>query len=375
MSTADEASTWAGPLGSALEAGLEQIDQNQVITFTKYVRVVLPMDGFVFWVKADLLSNAALGNAAVPNSAFPNKPRTVITAAATIRAKGSLHYGSDRLQNEDETTTANRMVFTSETEVQAFNEIGPTVIFLATFRGIRFAFSRRGYFYQQASLWHYEGAAVYSSMASQIIDYPQQLDTQNTVVSNSLPAWLALNSYFPFYTTYFNNDRLPLYPSFAVPANLPPPFGSVHIVPETTRALQVIPFIDRQSNHWQLTTERVRVTMYGMRNFDALDFIDCVNQYTLDTDAFGITGSPAVVRDDKRTQPELDILAMKKTVEFEISYYQTATRNIARQLIVEAIPTYYVEGIKGAPVKVIFSPSLFFADARNSQYAVILGGV
>ena len=46
--------------------------------------------------------------------------------------------------------------------------------------------------------------------------------------------------------------------------------------------------------------------------------------------------APPTVRDEKRAQSELLILAQKKTIEFEIDYYQCAARNIARQLIENA---------------------------------------
>ena len=42
------------------------------------------------------------------------------------------------------------------------------------------------------------------------------------------------------------------------------------------------------------------------------------------------------MRDEKMTQSELGILAQKKTITFEVSYYQTTVNNIARQLIEKA---------------------------------------
>ncbi|ECP0802337.1 hypothetical protein FYO77_25455, partial [Salmonella enterica] len=45
-------------LNAALTQGLDDISRFQVVTFTKYIRKVLPLDGFVFWVKASVLSSA-----------------------------------------------------------------------------------------------------------------------------------------------------------------------------------------------------------------------------------------------------------------------------------------------------------------------------
>jgi len=40
------------------------------------------------------------------------------------------------------------------------------------------------------------------------------------------------------------------------------------------------------------------------------------------------------------SQNELGIIAQKKSIEYEISYYQLRARHIARQIIGQAIPTY-----------------------------------
>jgi len=47
-----------------------------------------------------------------------------------------------------------------------------------------------------------------------------------------------------------------------------------------------------------------------------------------------------IIRDEVRTQSELNVRGMKKSIEFEISYYQSVAQDIARQLILSSIPTY-----------------------------------
>jgi hypothetical protein len=49
-----------------------------------------------------------------------------------------------------------------------------------------------------------------------------------------------------------------------------------------------------------------------------------------------------VIRDEKRTQTELGVIAMKKTFDIEVNYYQTRINNLARQFIQSAIPTFIV---------------------------------
>lgn len=328
----DEAQNAKPPLGAGLAEGVESISASQRIKFTKYLKLILPLDGFVFWVRSDLVGPSALLNASRFNATLYNEAPRPLRGPATFEAAGSLHYATDQYQTEEESFALNRVVFTSEGPVEDLNDISPMVAYIGEIDDIRFAFSQRGAFYRQADLYHYRGDAIYPSMESQIIDDPTLLDTRNLVVSNSLPIWLTLNRI------------MPLYPSFLAPDNLRPPYGVVHVIPEGTRTLQVAPFIDAQSNHWQLAADRVRVTMYGLRNFGALDFVDYVNQYTLDTDIMGIMNMP-VIRDEKRAQNELNILAQKKTIEYEVSYNQARLREVARQLILSCIPTYVVSDI------------------------------
>ena len=341
MSTVEEAVGADTPLGSDLGEGVKTLALNQVIIFTKYVRLVLPLDGYVFWVKADLLGPSALFNKAGFNRVGYNQMPKTLVSAATCDATGSLHYATDIRQEEPETYAANRMVFTSLQEVKNLNFIAPDELWIGCFGDLKFAFSSRSSFYKQANLWHYVGFAVYPDMEPQIVDSLSGFNANDVIVSNSLPAWLALNGYEPVYG--FGNPSLMLFPSFLTPQNEPPPFAAVHVFPETTRALAAAPALTPNSSHFQLCAERVRITLWGTRNKEALDFIDCVNQYSLDTKAFGLMNSP-VPQDEKRTQAEMATIAMKKTIIFEISYHQARINDVARQLILNVNPNFYVDG-------------------------------
>jgi hypothetical protein len=342
MTTATEASFAKTPLASDLAAGVESLDLEQEITFTRYVRLVLPADGFVFWVKASIVSPSALANACLPNRVAPNQGQKILTVAPTLIAKGSLHYATDVRQEASQTYAAERMVFTAEEPVNDLSAIAPNTLWIGVFQGKRFAFSSRSSFYQQADLFHYVGFAVYPDMETQIIDNPAGFDPNSRVVSNSLPAWLALNGYVTPYG--FGNPSLPLYPSFLVPENIAPPFAAVDIPPGYTRALTSAPHISRKtSSHSQLCADTVTITLWGIRNDQALDFVDCVYQYSANYGVIGIMNLP-VIRDEKRTQSELGTIAMKKSVDFEVSYHQNRMNSIARQVIKSCIPNIYIDG-------------------------------
>ena len=55
----------------------------------------------------------------------------------------------------------------------------------------------------------------------------------------------------------------------------------------------------------------------------------------------GIMNLP-IVRDEKRTQSELGTLAMKKIIDYEISYHQNRVNTVARQVIKSTIPNIYI---------------------------------
>jgi hypothetical protein len=316
-------------LQSGLEEGLNVLSQNQTITFTKYVRLVLPIDGFVFWVKASLLSPSALYNASAFNRAPYDTPLSAKPSVEPVSVQGSFHYLTQMVEDEAETMAVNQVIFTTTNEIQDLNEVAPNVLFIGEFEGVRFAFSRRDSFYKQAGLNHYVGQAVTSIFESQIIDDPADFDSRNVVVSNSLPIWLMLNK------------LMPMYPSFLVPQNTEPVYAAVHIEPGSTQAIQMAPHLDRNLTHTQLVRDQVRITMYGMRNFNALDFQDYVFQYTLDhDDVMGISNMP-IIRDEKKTMAEMNVIAMKKSIVFDVNYYQTRVNDATRQLILKAIPTFY----------------------------------
>ena len=325
MPTIAENAEGASALAAVLAAGLDEISASQTITFTKYVKVTLPLDGFVFWLRSDLVGAEALQNA-TQIGPVPVSP------LATFDAPGSLHFTSDRRQSEDETITVNRVVFTAKQEIQPFNEISPVVMFVGIFRGVRFAFAQRRSYYQQADLHHYMGDAVYPALASQIVDSVEALDTAHQVVSNSLPVWLSLNRI------------VRVFPAFLVPDNLPPPYAVAQVVAGTQRALQATPYVDGSGSRWQLVAERVKITLYGLRNDQALDYIAMVERYSLDSENIGIMNMP-VLRDEIRTQVELAAIATKKVVEFEVNYHQARVNSIARQLIEVVVPTFAVTSV------------------------------
>lgn len=329
MASVFETSGAKDQMAAGLAQGIETISLNQEVTFTLYVKIVLPLDGYVFWVNSSLLTDSAILNASQYNKLlYDNYP--VEVPKRQLKAQGSFHVSKEMHQLEDRTTVYNHVIFTSLQPIQDFNLVNPYFLYIANYQGYRYAFSRQENFYRQADLYHYRGDTVYSIMKTQVIETMTGFDTENVIVSNSLPIWLGLSQFFP------------MYPSYLVAQNISPLYASVDIDPRQTTALQSFPLITQNSSHYQLVKDTVRISIFGTRNYNALEFVDYVFQYSLNTDNIGMLNMP-VIQDEKVTQPELGVIAMKKTITFEVSYYQQNIRNVARQLIEHALISVSVQ--------------------------------
>jgi hypothetical protein len=325
MATVNETATAKPQLAAGLIEGAQTLAGNQLVEFTLYIKVVLPLDGYVYWVNANLLNDSAIYNMAVPNVAEynvrgDNIPPKVITI------NGSFHFSADVLQFEDRTFAASHVKFTSPILITDFDKISPNMLYIATYEGIQFAFQKHDNYFKQADLYHYRGDAVYSTMTTQVINTVSDINYEDLVVSNSLPIWLTLNQYFP------------MYPSYLVNQNLKPPFAAVDIDPRETTALQDFQLLDQNSTPNQLVHDKVRITIYGIKNHEALNFVNYVCQYSINTDNIGMMNMP-VIQDEKQIQPELQVIAMKKSITFDVSYYQTTVNDIARKVIESAFIT------------------------------------
>jgi hypothetical protein len=252
-----------------------------------------------------------------------------------VDVKGSFHYASISEQREDATVDSNEVIFTSLSEIQPFNQVGPNHLYIGTYGDLLFAFSSRGRLYEQADLYHYQGKALFTTHATQVIDDPADFNP-TLIVSNSLPIWISLSAYVPPYPTF--NCPFPLYPSYLVDDNLKPPFGSVHI--EETRSLAMVPYLGPKTQSAQLCRDTVKVHLYGLDNEAASDFLLCVENFSRDWMTIGLANSPHI-RDEKHTQTEMKIISQRKSIEFEVNYLQSVARDIARQFILHARVQFY----------------------------------
>lgn len=306
MAKLDEIAKRTGSqLADTLHTAIDTISSSQKITFRLYIKQVLPLDGFIYWIRADLVNPDEL------------KRLGLGTQKQSITLQGSLHRQAVSEQSATASQSLNYIIFTPINQRDDFSVSDPKGLYLGEYDGVKFAFSRMESKYTQAGIFHYRGLAVLPTMSTQIIDDPADINT-DLILSNSTPIWMGL--------TRFGT----VYPSFLSPSDMIPPYIVVDV--KTTTPIQSAPHYGTRYQHVQ---DRVKITLYGLNNQQALDYVDYIVTEALETESFGITNSP-VVYDDKLNQVEIRVVAKKKTVDFDINYYQHTSSDIALQLIREA---------------------------------------
>lgn len=316
MSSVADALLGKGPLASALGQAVETISDDETLTFTLYNRAVLPLDGLVFW----------------------------IASTTTQTVEGSFHYAINTEQDEASSQAITEVLFATETQLDNLLTASPMTKWIAIVDGLHVAFTRAKNFYDEAGLYHYVARALLPTEASQVIDSPTSLNPSLLIASNSLPAFLLLNTYTPpYYCPYIPANLPTLYPSFLVPANLQPPYAVVHV--ERSEAQAPVPWQDANSNPYQLATDDVRITMYGLSNNQAALLRDAIVAFSRDQQVIGIQGDIGAIRDERQPQSDFLIVAQKKTMMLRVSYLQTAVVNFARQVFKQIQTTYTPEPV------------------------------
>lgn len=291
-----------------LASGIDAISSQQQVTFQQYVKSVSVSDGYVFWVANGL----------------------------DITVNGSLHQITETIQDEDNTFAKNGIIFTSTQKIEQFNAINPQTLYVGSVLvdgvNLQIVFNDSVMIYQQSGLWHYSGDTVYPALQSQLVASAADLPV-GPIVSNSLPIWLTLTSFGP------------VYPSYLVPDNIVPPYIVVHIDPEGTDCLGAFPVYewpgtlvgadDYELSSSQLMQDKVKLILYGFTNQNASQYLFSLMDYSLNTDNFGFCNSPAI-RDEKRKQSEITAIAMKKSIDLVVSYYNSVADAVARRLILSA---------------------------------------
>ena len=315
MSIATESASTAGQLNSLLTSGFDFLDRDESVNFMQYTKYTFSQDGYVFWVA---------------------------NPSVTMTVEASLHYGTDRMQDEDETYGQNEFILSAKDEITEFNLISPTTMWIGTWpvssgaATLQVMFSRRGPLYQAADVWHYSGTALIPSFSNLIVASESDLPA-GPIVSNSLPIWLSQNS------------LAPVYPSFLVPDNAVPPYIVAHVeedktisiggsmpvygwpgTPNPKTALQQTPSVQQMRDF-------VRLTLYGFNNQQVWQYISSLYEYSLNpSNLFGFANT-LIPKDMKKPQKEIAAIAMCKTIDAQCNYFSAAADVLARRLILSSI--------------------------------------
>ena len=318
MPTLLEASKDAGAtMGADLQAGVAQLSGDQRFTFTLYSRLILPADGFVFYAPA-LVVDA------------PVDPTPAELEVYSFSVNCSLHVAQRIDQQTDNTTALQDVTVTTKREIREFEAVEPGTLYVMTLpNGSLVAFSAQRGRYDQAGIWHYAGRALLPFEATQFVETPDAITLGGTVVSNSLPIWMAMST-----------SDLPVYPAMLAKLNLVPPYVTADI--GGTTGWGQVPVEGPDSSQAQLAYETIRFTFYGVRNDAVLDFQRAVLHNSF-RDGYGIMNIPVPV-DEKQGQSEFGIIAQKKTMDVTVNYYQARSRDIGRKLIESAFINITIQG-------------------------------
>jgi len=283
---------------NTLFEGYQQLSGQQKITFTKYVQRVLPVDGWVFWVKASLIDGEA--------------------APFTKVYSGTLHQSVNQTQEATKTNAVTNIILTANKPIDELKEVSATVMWLGEYDGSKFSFNVQNAFYDNARQYHYAGDAVYVENTPNIIDDIDDLDLENGIVTNCIPVFITLN------------EQVQIYPAFLAPTNLKPPYATIEV--KDTRGIAAgqsyNPFEDSGMLQW----DKVELTIYGLRKKQLSDFLKYLENQQLVTEAFGMYWLPSV-QNENVPQSEINVLTNKKVLNFDVNYTFDAVRSQAEAFI------------------------------------------
>ena len=285
----------------AIENGLKLLSENQQVTFARYVRHVLPLDGFVFWVKASEID--------------------LEVAPFTLSLTGSFHHSTNVDMLEDETAAQNQCVFTTQYEIAELNAVENNTLWIGNYDGVQFSFNSCGKFFQNGGVgtWHYRGLAVLPAFKEQFIDDITTFDDRQAADTSSLSFWLTTPT------------SVSLYPAFLVPQNLTPAYAAIAI--DNPRTVSGGDYEDPlNGSFYRHVRDTVRITMYGLRHAEAQQLIRDFRLHSESTGIAGIANAP-LIKDERRTQTEINALALKKTMLIECDYWQSDIKDLATRLL------------------------------------------
>jgi len=295
-------------LDNTLFEGYQQLSGNQKITFTRYVSKILPIDGWHFWVKAELLDGET-------------EPFNKVVS-------GTLHQSVNQTQEATKSNAITSIILTVNQPIDLLKEVNQESMWLGEYDGSKFSFNIQNAFYDNANQFHYAGDAVYIENSDAFIDDINDLNLDDTVITNCIPLFIALN------------DQVQIYPAFLNPTNLKPPYATIEVKQTTGVAAGITfnEFDDSKLMQW----DKVELSIFGLRKKQLSDFLKYLTTKQLETEAFGIYWLPSI-QNENIPQSEVNILTNKKVLSFDVNYVIEDIRNAATAFIENIFVDFFVK--------------------------------
>lgn len=312
MPSLNELSNAAGtPLATSQADSVGDVSDDQRLTFKQYRRVVLPADGFIFWVSCNI--------------------EREIT--------GSAHIQTNNTQDEWQAANHGKIILTTPEELPPFraqeNELD--TVWVGVWEGMPFAIGSQSARYVQAGLCRYVGDTITPAFAAQFLDTEDDLKGLSPYASTSLPLFLRMPQYpNPALAWCPWPSGTSIFPSFSVPDNQKPPYITVHIEASATKPLSMGTLSAQSGTTGTIVKEHVRLRLLGLNNARASNLLNYITHWALiHADEIGVLNTPIVV-DEKNPLPNINALAPLKTIELDIMYSQSSARDAALQTITHA---------------------------------------
>lgn len=275
----------------ALQDGLDTVRQGQTISFITYERVILPYDGFVYWVKT--------GN-----------EQTLV--ASMVHDENELHHEDQNFRNDS------GLIITTTEPLLDFSQDGLDTMSVFEYNNNLYVLRKTGYNSEQSGLFHNIARVIEPALRSILLDSKDDFLKKKAQFTNSIGLFVLLScGYFEFVSIDY-----PIYPEWLVPLNKKPPYITVGVT-ETEALNNGFNTVNVDNSLFLVKPAKdyVDINLYGLDNNEALNFLVKLERWSLFYKKIGFLNMPRI-KDEQLAQNEIGSLAQKKIIELEIFYYQ-----------------------------------------------------
>ncbi len=281
------------PYANILRNGVDFLKDGQTISFTTYRRAVLPFEGFVYWIKLH---------------------------GGEKSIESMIHKTDELYQEEDSFRNESTILITTRESLFNFSQDGIDEIKVFNYQDSLYVLRKTGENADQSGIYHNMAHIVEPQMQNTFLDTEDDFRNRNMQFSSSVPLFIMFSmGLFDLF-----QDHYDMYPGWLTPYNKKPPYISINVSDtEALSSATAYETVDGNTYIGKLVTEKVTFTLYGYDNEQIMIFLSDLEKWSMVYNYVGFMSSPAIV-DEIHSKVETGTVALKKTIEVDISYIQMA---------------------------------------------------